>query len=101
MARLKRSDSRAEKVSAMAASRTFSSMESIDVPEKPLQPTHLVFPPRAFGQNSRTFRLFKSTWFNFHKWLHYDVGKDDAFCFVCCKAVKAGKAKLSGSAEKS
>ena len=29
------------------------------------------------------------------------MGKDAAFCFVCSKAVKAGKAKLSGSAEES
>ena len=52
VARLKRSDSRAEKVSAMAASKKFSSMEIIDIPEKPFQPTHLVFSPRAFGQTS-------------------------------------------------
>ena len=85
----------------MAASKTFSSVEVIDVQEKPFQPTHLVFPRRVFGQTSHTYRSFKSTWFNSHKWLHYDVGKDAAFCFVCCKAVKAGKAKVSGSAEKS
>ena len=50
MARLKRSDSQAEKIFAMAASTAFSSMEIIDVPDKPLQPTHLVFPLRTFGQ---------------------------------------------------
>ena len=44
--------------------------------------------------------MFKSIWFNFHKWLHYDVGKNAAFSFICCKAVKAGKAKFLGSAEK-
>ena len=31
----------------------------------------------------------------------YDLGKDTAFWFVCCKAVKAGKENFSSCAEKS
>ena len=83
------STSFAERKQYLAESKMFSSMEIIDIPEKPFQPIHLVFPPHDFGQTSRTFRWFKRTWFNFHKWLHYDVGNDAAFSFICCEAAKA------------
>ena len=85
----------------MAASKVVSSESVLDVPENPFQPTHLTFPQRVFGQTSQTFRSFRSVWFNPYKWLHYDLGKDAAFCFLCCKAVKAGKANVTSNAEKS
>ena len=33
--------------------------------------------------------------------MQYDLGKDAAFCLICCKAVKAGKANFSSCAERS
>ena len=46
-------------------------------------------------------RVFRHYWFNHFKWLHYDVGEDAAYSFVCCKAVKEGKMRLSSYTEDS
>ena len=33
-------------------------------------------------------RAFHHSWFDDHKWLHYDENLDAAFCFTCLEAVK-------------
>ena len=71
------------------------------VPNQPYQPTHIQFPRREFGKSAPVKRSFKACWFNRFKWLHYDVGQDAAYCFVCCKAVKEGKMRLSSHTEES
>ena len=35
-------------------------------------------------------------WFNKFGWLNYDLEKDAARCFTCCKAVKDGRAVITG-----
>ena len=66
-----------------------------DVPDEAFQPTHTSFPRRQFGVSAPVNRSFQAAWFNCSKWLHYDVGQDSAYCFVCCKAVKEKKVELS------
>lgn len=49
------------------------------------------------GRNSRN-RSFKSTWFEYYKWLEYSVVKDAAYCFACrCFALNDSSA--TGSIE--
>ena len=44
--------------------------------------------------------LFRqSGWFKRWPWIHYDEGKDVAYCFHCIKAYKAGKLHSVGSIE--
>lgn len=71
------------------------------MPDEAFQPTHIAFPRRQFGVSAPVNRSFQAAWFNRFKWLHYDVGQDSAYCFVCCKAVKERKVKLSSYAEES
>ena len=66
-----------------------------DVHAVPNQPTHIRFPRREFGKSAPVKRSFQACW------LHYDVGQDAAYCFVCCKAVKEGKMRLSSQTEES
>ena len=42
--------------------------------------------PRDDKKGGNYGRSFQSSWFNTHKWLHYDEGNDTAFCFICLKA---------------
>ena len=44
-------------------------------------------------------RSFQSCWFGKWQWLHYDVAQDAVRYFTCCKAVKDGRAKITGQAE--
>ena len=71
------------------------------VPNQPFQPTHIRFPCRKFGKSTPVKRSFQACWFNRFKWMHYGVGQDAAYCFVCCKAVKEGKMRLSSQTEES
>ena len=68
---------------------------------KPHQPRDIHFPPRTFGKQCRVQRSFQSSWFAKWQWLHYDVAQDAVRCFTCCKAVKDGRARISGKAEAS
>ena len=52
-----------------------------DVPHQPVKK----FPATAYGTKKRAFQ---SGWFKKWTWLHYDEVKDNAFCFVCIKALK-------------
>ena len=46
------------------------------------------FPKRKFGKGERSFR---SEWCTKYPWLHYDVEKDAAFCYLCMRATQEGK----------
>ena len=70
-----------------------------DVSTKPYQPRHISFPSRTFGKQSPVQRSFQPNWFGKWQWLHYDVAQDAVRCFTCCKAVKDGRARISGQAE--
>ena len=69
------------------------------VSTKSYQPRHISFPPRRFGKQSPVQRSFQSNWFGKWQWLHFDVARDAVRCFTCCKAVKDGRAKITGQAE--
>ncbi len=43
------------------------------------------FPKRTFGSKGCT-RSFRAEWCDSFNWLHYDVGKDVAFCYLCMRA---------------
>ena len=70
-----------------------------DVSTKPYQPHHISFPPRRFGKQPPVQRSFQSSWFGKRQWLHYDVAQDAVRCFTCCKAVRDGRAIITGQAE--
>ena len=70
-----------------------------DVSTKPYQPRHISFPPRRFGKQSPVQRSFQSFRFGKWQWLHYDIAQDAVRYFTCCKAVKDGRAKITGQAE--
>ena len=67
-----------------------------DLPLEPFQPRHIVFPSRSFGKTAPVSRSFQATWFNKFRWLHYDLAQDAARCFTCCKAIKDGRAVVTG-----
>ena len=60
----------------------------------PHQPRSFRFLLRSFGWLRRSFR---AEWFSCHSWLHYDEGKDLAFCYLCMQARKENK--LTSSTE--
>ena len=72
-----------------------------DLPTKPYQPRHISFPPRTFGKQSPVQRMFQNSWFHKWQWLNYNVAQDAVHCFMCCKALKDGGAKITGLAEDS
>lgn len=80
---------------------TFTRDDVPDMPDHAFQPTNITFPRRQFGITTPVKRCFQVSWFNRFKWLHYDVGQDAAFCFICCKAVKERKVRLSTYMEES
>ena len=51
--------------------------------------TYQSFPKRPFGSKDEE-RSFRAEWCDTFSWLHYDVGKDAAFCYLCmrCEAEK-------------
>ena len=64
-----------------------------DFPLEPFQLRHIAFPHHSFGITRPVSRSFQATWSSkFAGWLHYDLEKDAARCFTCCKAVKDGRA---------
>ena len=80
---------------------SFKSEEIKAMPDKPCQPHHLSFPFRSFGKNAPVNRSFQVSWFNRFPWIHYELDQDVVYCFVCCKAVKEGKIRLTGMTEAS
>ena len=55
-----------------------------DLPSEPYQPHHLSFPSHKFGKSSPVYHSFQVSWFNRFSWIHYDVPREAAFCFICC-----------------
>ena len=56
---------------------------------EPSQPNLKSFLSRKFGKDKsgkEIKRSFKASWYLRHKWIHYDVENDAAFCFTCIKA---------------
>ena len=52
------------------------------------QPLNFSFPQREFGKSSVVKCSFQAQWFQWWPWLHYDVNRDQAFCFSCVMAYK-------------
>ena len=51
--------------------------------DKPFHPPkNFKFPDQRFGKETFN-RLCQSQWFEDHQWLHYDVGRDSLFWYVC------------------
>ena len=80
---------------------SFKSEEVKAMPDKPCQPHHLSFPFRSFGKNAPVNRSFQVSWFHCFPWIHYELDQDAVYCFVCCKAMKEGKIRLTGMTEAS
>ena len=55
---------------------------------------HLSFLFRSF-ENAPVNRSFQVSWFNRFPWIHIELDQDAVYCFVCCKAVKEGKIRLT------
>ena len=66
-------------------------MVVLDPVSQYVPPTDFVFPKRTFGSTKPKQRACYHGWFEKHKWLHYEVSKDVALCFVCYTANKQGK----------
>ena len=54
----------------------------------PNQTVNTHFPEKLF---TNQYRSFNPDWFKRFGWLHYDISKDAAFCFVCIKALSKGQ----------
>ena len=52
------------------------------------QPSIIRFPQREFGKSSRVKHSFQQQWFQRWPWLHYNKGRNLAFCFTCVVAYK-------------
>ena len=48
------------------------------------------FPKRRFGSKGEE-RSFRAEWCDMFSWLHYDVDKDAAFCFLCMRCEAENK----------
>ena len=70
-----------------------------EIGDSPHQPIFFNFPKREFGKKVIVQRSFQSGWFKRWPWIHYDEGKDVAYCFHCIKAYKEGKLHSVGSIE--
>lgn len=74
------------------------SSDNLSSLSEPYQPQNISFPKTQY--NVKGFkRSFQSAWFERFPWLHYDIEKDAAFCFICIKALNA-KAICSSKLEK-
>lgn len=65
------------------------------------QSLNVPFPPRTFGKKNPVQRSFQASWYKKWEWLNYDVSRDCVLCFICCKAVKDGKVKVTKLSESS
>ena len=59
-------------------------MAATALPEQFLPSKSFIFPKRKFGAR-REERSFQAKWCQENNWLHYDVGKDAAFCYLYLK----------------
>lgn len=70
---------------AMSLSHQLGATRSDDVlPEKFHPLNEFSFRKRAFGSKGEE-RSFRFEWCTKYSWLHYDIGKDAAFCHVCMR----------------
>ena len=67
------------------------SIMDIQVPPIPNQPKIFRFSPLTFGVKKTEQSSFQLSWFDSRPWLHYDEGKDLAFCHLCMMAYRDGK----------
>ena len=56
--------------------------------DKPKHPKTFTFPKQKFGNKKPTYRSFQSSWLDKWPWITYSETDDNAFCFVCIKAVQ-------------
>ena len=59
-------------------------MATTALPEQFRPNKSFIFPKRKFGARGEEWS-FQPEWCQEHNWLHYDVGKDAAFCYLCMK----------------
>ena len=64
---------------------------SASVVEGPHQPQTYNFPSRPFRKTKVVHHSFQGKWFDKYTWLHYDEGKDSAYCFTCKTADEQNK----------
>lgn len=80
----------------MASCSSFDFQDLPEVSDSPHQPgTAFKFPKRSFGKKSVTTRSFQSSWFQQWPFLHYDEGKDLAYCHICVTSYKQKKMRTS------
>jgi len=60
------------------------------LPEQYRPPKSFNFPKRKFGSKNEE-RTFRVDWSQQYEWLHYDVGMDAAFCYLCMKCDREKK----------
>ena len=53
-------------------------------------PKSFRFPKRRFGSKGEE-RYFRVEWYEQFDWLHYDIGLDAAFCYLCMKSDREKK----------
>ena len=80
-------------------SRLLNHLETPTIGEKPNQPRNYKFPSCEFGKKVVVKRSFQKNWFSRFPWLHYDVHKDSAFCFICVRAYIERKLESIGNLE--
>ena len=83
----------------MASCSTGPSTPTLRIGDTPHQPSNISFPSRTFGKKTPVQRSFQASWYKKWEWLHYDISRDCVLCFICCKAVKDGKVRVSKLAE--
>ena len=60
------------------------------LPEKFQPSKSFIFPKRKFGAKNEE-RSFRFEWSQQYDWLHYDVGLDAAFCYLCMRCERKKK----------
>ena len=82
-------------------SSSYSAGDIGDLPCNPCQPGHIAFPPHQFGKKLSKFSAaFRQPGFNVGDGF-ITILQDGARCFSCCKAVREGRVKVTGNADKS
>ena len=72
-----------------------------EIGDKAHQPLNFSFPQREFGKSSVVKRSFQAQWFQRWPCLHYNVNRDQAFCFSCVMAYKNSYLHSTSCLEKS
>ena len=56
---------------------------------EPNQPKHYQYPKSKYKETDPSPLAFQLNWYRRHSWLHYNIERDAAFCFYCCKYLEA------------